>query len=463
MNTLFRQNTPRRWRLLFAALAVVFALYGTVSPISAGRAWAEQTAAGAGTRTAVAEVASPLTGVSQAPALQTSDQGPIPGSPVVSTGRTRYFPQTSHFLRGVFLLFWESHGGLSVLGLPITEPIIEDGLTVQYLERARLEWHPDISSDPKQQVLLTRLGAITTEQRGLSFERVASGSNTPSSYFFSETGHNLSNAFLTYWQRNGGLAVFGYPISEEIVETNAADGRSYTVQYFERNRFEWHPENPQTSNVQLGLLGLEYARAEGLSPLARILLPSYATDNEDFSDSPLLSDYVDSSLIPALKLLGHTPQFKWVPALIVQNKIYVEFANVGEQGVAGAFVATSSRTRPYVIVVPESQRNASPEALGSVLAHESTHANDVISGVIGARSNCSVEEELRAYLNGLGSWFVLKGTNALAQKYPTGSLDSIISRSLREFNNGSTTLSVDFNLQAGRALLLDLYGATCSK
>ncbi len=366
-------------------------------------------------------------------------------------------------MRGAFLTFWESHGALPVLGLPITEPITEDGLTVQYLERVRLEWHPEISKDPKQQVLLTRLGAITTEHRGLTFDRVATGDNTLQSHFFGETGHNLANAFLTYWQRNGGLAVFGYPISEELVETNAGNGRPYTVQYFERNRFEWHPENPQTSNVQLGLLGVEYAHEEGLSPLARILLPSHITDNEDFSDSPALNDYVDSDLIPALKLLGHTPQFKWVPALIVQNKIFVEFANIGEEGVAGAFVATYSKSSPYVIVIPESQRNASPESVASVLAHEGTHAQDVISGVITARSNCSVEEEIRAYLNGLGSWLVLKGNDALAQRYPVGSLDASINRSLRDFNNGNTTLGINFDLQAGRAFLTNLYGSSCGR
>ena len=64
--------------------------------------------------------------------------------------------------------------------------------------------------------------------------------------------------FMKYWNSHGGLGVFGYPISEARTETNASDGKDYTVQYFERNRFEYHPENGNTPNdVLLGLLGAE--------------------------------------------------------------------------------------------------------------------------------------------------------------------------------------------------------------
>jgi hypothetical protein len=36
-----------------------------------------------------------------------------------------------------------------------------------------------------------------------------------------------------------------------------SDGREYTVQWFERARFELHPENKPPYNVLLGLLGNE--------------------------------------------------------------------------------------------------------------------------------------------------------------------------------------------------------------
>src|SRR6476660_9405245 len=93
----------------------------------------------------------------------------VPGPSAISGGRSRYFSETSHFLRGAFLNYWETHGRTPILGVPITEPLVEDGLTVQYLERARLEWHPEISSDPNRAILLTRLGVVASEQNGLHF------------------------------------------------------------------------------------------------------------------------------------------------------------------------------------------------------------------------------------------------------------------------------------------------------
>jgi uncharacterized protein YkwD len=54
-----------------------------------------------------------------------------------------YVNETGHSLSGAFLSFWRANGGVRVLGYPITEPIQEAGLTVQYFERARMEYHPE--------------------------------------------------------------------------------------------------------------------------------------------------------------------------------------------------------------------------------------------------------------------------------------------------------------------------------
>ncbi|MGA7730470.1 MAG: lamin tail domain-containing protein [Chloroflexia bacterium] len=61
--------------------------------------------------------------------------------------------------------------------------------------------------------------------------------------------------FLDYWEAHGGLPQQGYPISEEFTEISELDGKSYTVQYFERAVFEKHPENPPPYNVLLSQLG----------------------------------------------------------------------------------------------------------------------------------------------------------------------------------------------------------------
>jgi len=70
-----------------------------------------------------------------------------------------------------------------------------------------------------------------------SFPTVAQGNSRT----FPETGKTVSGKFLTYWDTHGGLAQQGYPISGEMQEKIAVDGKTYTVQYFERAVFEMHP------------------------------------------------------------------------------------------------------------------------------------------------------------------------------------------------------------------------------
>jgi hypothetical protein len=75
------------------------------------------------------------------------------------------------------------------------------------------------------------------------------------SHYFAETGHTVKGRFLQYWDTHGGLQQQGYPISEELQEKSDLDGKSYTVQYFERAEFEYHPENQPPNDVLLAQLG----------------------------------------------------------------------------------------------------------------------------------------------------------------------------------------------------------------
>jgi Domain of unknown function (DUF4352) len=74
---------------------------------------------------------------------------------------------------------------------------------------------------------------------------------------FPETGKQVCDRFLQYWQANGGLAQQGLPLSDEFQEVSPVDGKTYTVQYFERAVFEKHPENAPPYDVLLSLLGRE--------------------------------------------------------------------------------------------------------------------------------------------------------------------------------------------------------------
>ncbi|MDI3339387.1 MAG: ScyD/ScyE family protein [Sphaerobacter sp.] len=168
------------------------------------------------------------------------------------------FEATQQSVCFAFRSFWQAFGGLAIFGYPITGEFVENGVTVQYFERARFEWHPG-AAPAHFNVLLGRLGSqLTAERQGTGPFAPAPPSPDPAHCtYFEATGHNACFGFQSYWKHFGGLAIFGYPISEEFVENGV------TVQYFERARFEWHPgAAPARYDVLLGLLGVE-ARSGG--------------------------------------------------------------------------------------------------------------------------------------------------------------------------------------------------------
>jgi hypothetical protein len=188
--------------------------------------------------------------------------------------QARYFAETGQSAVNSFLEFWKNTpNALFVLGYPISEPFIEESFTnpgeyyrVQYFERAILEEHPEnYGQQGNRYYILGRLlGQRLAESRGgeQPFQPVANPGNGT---WFPETQHTLTNSpapFRDYWLQNGGLEVFGLPLSEQFQEVNQADGQTYWVQYFERQRMEWHPEeaDPQY-RILLGLLGNEYRDA----------------------------------------------------------------------------------------------------------------------------------------------------------------------------------------------------------
>jgi hypothetical protein len=99
---------------------------------------------------------------------------------------------------------------------------------------------------------------------------------------FTQTGHKVCGKFLTYWQQHGGLAQQGYPLSEEFVETSDLNGKPYTVQYFERAVFEYHPENQPPNDVLLSQLGTYLAKANYTQgfPTAAGETPFYENRND---------------------------------------------------------------------------------------------------------------------------------------------------------------------------------------
>jgi hypothetical protein len=76
--------------------------------------------------------------------------------------------------------------------------------------------------------------------------------DTPLCAYMPETGHNIHGVFQVYYRAHNGSESFGAPLTEAFWE------KDRIVQYFERARFEFHPENPEPYRVQLGMLGEQY-------------------------------------------------------------------------------------------------------------------------------------------------------------------------------------------------------------
>jgi polysaccharide biosynthesis protein PslG len=200
--------------------------------------------------------------------------------------RSQFFPQTGQTISNRFLEVWQSNhsfaDSLFINGLPLSDSHQEQSLTdgkiyrTQWFERARYEEHPE--NQPPYDVQLSPLGAIVAVGRAdAPFLKIADPHH-PTAHFVPETGHTVGassvggRAIYTFWETRGGLAQFGYPLSQPFQEvTRSTDpkvaGKSFLVQYFERQRFEYHPENKGTQfEILLGRLGAERQQVPVIEP-----------------------------------------------------------------------------------------------------------------------------------------------------------------------------------------------------
>lgn len=149
----------------------------------------------------------------------------------------RYFPETGHNVTNAFLRFWVQRGGVDIFGYPLTEAFTAEGVTYQWFQRARFELRGG----------KVMLGNIGQEWRSGDVRVPAAPPPAPArSRFFSETGQTVRGNFLDFFEKKGGVGIFGYPISGEFTENDRR------VQYFQRARFEDHD-----GKVLLGLIGQE--------------------------------------------------------------------------------------------------------------------------------------------------------------------------------------------------------------
>jgi hypothetical protein len=82
--------------------------------------------------------------------------------------------------------------------------------------------------------------------------------------YFSETDQLVQDDFLRFFDAYGGVESFGLPLTGEMV----IDG--WRVQYFERARLEYHPENEAAYRVTAGWLGELLRRRQPPIPTGHI-------------------------------------------------------------------------------------------------------------------------------------------------------------------------------------------------
>ncbi len=194
-------------------------------------------------------------------------------TPVQAADNSRFFPQTNHTVSGKFLDYWNNNGGLAVFGYPISEAANEtDSETgkiylTQWFERNNFQLHPEFAGT-KYEVELGLLAKRLTANRLKNDPAFQPASARAGYFYFPQTKHYVSDRFYGFWQNNGNLDRLGFPISEEQQETDPATGKVFLIQWFERARFEYHPENPAPYTVELGLLGNEIKNASPSSILS---------------------------------------------------------------------------------------------------------------------------------------------------------------------------------------------------
>ena len=161
------------------------------------------------------------------------------------------FERTGQVVSGEFLDFYQqADDPLILFGDAISgvenHPVLP-GVQVQYFQRARMELYPN---EPEgKRVRLAPLGVwlYAETQRG-------EGVNLPftpgACRLMGSKGFAVCYEFLKFYEEHNGALYFGEPISglEKL-----ANGR--LVQYFERARMEWWPENPAGARVVLTNVG----------------------------------------------------------------------------------------------------------------------------------------------------------------------------------------------------------------
>lgn len=274
--------TGRVWSL--ARQATVVDKYGNTSTIPSNQGVYFLPLAGATANTVPYEPNRYFIGGNPLIIIESKDPGSaLMTPPGTSSTDVWVAPGTGYTVSGKWLEFIKTHGWVDNLGWPrsgvVTDPFT--GQTVQYFQRAILEWHPENPDPYKIQRRL--IGDIMSPGADPPADPNLMSKLPPGSYRYyppstngvpTGLGHFLSNYtpdgkplyFLDYFDSHGGLDVFGFPKEEPKFH----DG--LWTQRFQAAVLEYHPEYDIDGNIPgtnmpyrnfrvlLRLLGDQYMR-----------------------------------------------------------------------------------------------------------------------------------------------------------------------------------------------------------
>jgi hypothetical protein len=134
--------------------------------------------------------------------------------------------------------YWRMHGGIERFGLPLAPPELRGARVRQSFTNAVLELDPTQADTP----LLVRPMLVG---QSIPLPSDATAVLPPSdARRYSETGKTLYGAFAAYWDRYDGMALLGFPLSDEFIG-QTADGTRRSMQIFERGVLSYHAEQNQ--------------------------------------------------------------------------------------------------------------------------------------------------------------------------------------------------------------------------
>jgi hypothetical protein len=138
--------------------------------------------------------------------------------------------------------YWRALGGEERFGLPLEPPrVTAEGVsqTFQNVRLALSHAQRDTIFYVQSEPLGVAVAAGRAYQNAARDASVVAAAGT--GRLFAETGYTLDAKFLDFWQRGGGLASFGLPLSAQF-RAQGTDGRMRTLQYLERAVFSYEPE-----------------------------------------------------------------------------------------------------------------------------------------------------------------------------------------------------------------------------